>query len=142
MTTRALAIRNAVLTKLRAASVAGVTSERVFADLRQALHSTLRPFIVVDMGDEETPVREYSKKVRAQAITVRIIEDAADPYAAIDPIRIAAHALIMADKTLGGLCDSIEEGATSRERTDLDVPIGSLVTTYLARYTTALEALT
>jgi len=216
MTTRALQIRDAILTKLRAASVAGVTSERVFSDLKPALMSTLRPAIVVDMGDEEQPVREYTKRRRAQSITVRIIEDAADPYAALDPIRIAVQALIMGqpaaysitssswsggyltcnvasstglstgskvtlanmqtalnatwavhdipgatsfriamadptltdgvgtatDTTLSSLIDSIEEGATSRERADLDVPIGSLTTTYLARYTTTAELLT
>jgi hypothetical protein len=142
MSTRALQIRDSILVKLRAASVAGVTSDRVFSDLKPALLSALRPAIVVDMGDEETPERKYGKVHRGQSITVRIIEDAADPYAALDPIRIAAHALIMADKTLSGLCETIEEGATSRERADLDVPIGSLTTTYLARYTTTAELLT
>lgn len=216
MTTRALQIRDAVLTKLRAASVAGVTSERVFSDLRQALHSTLRPAIVVDMGDEEQPTREYSQRRRDISITVRIIDDAADPYAAIDPIRIAVHARLMdapttysvtsstwaggyltcnvassaglsagssvtlsamqsglnarwtiydvpgatsfriamtnptltdgvgvaTDTTLSAIIDNIEEGGSSRDRADLDVPIGSLTTTYRVRYTTALESLT
>jgi len=217
MSTRALQIRDAILIKLRAASVAGVTSDRVFSDLKPALMSALRPAIVVDMGDEEAPVREYGKVRRAQAITLRIIEDAADPYAALDPIRIAAHARIMdqpttytvtsstwaggyltcndassaglmagstvqlanmqtalnaawtvydiptgatsfriamadptltdgigiaTDVTLSSLIINIEEGATSRERADLDVPIGSLVTTYLVRYVTSLEDLT
>jgi hypothetical protein len=217
MSTRALAIRDAILIKLRAASVGGVPSERIYSDLRQALHASLRPAIAVDMGDEDPPVREYSKRRRAQAITISIIEDAADPYTALDPIRIAVHARIMSqpttyavtsstwsggyltcnvasaaglmagssvaltgmqaalnatwpvydiptgatsfriamadptltdgvgtatDVTLSALIDSIEEGGTSRERADLDVPIGSLVTTYLVRYTTSLEALT
>jgi hypothetical protein len=47
-----------------------------------------------------------------------------------------------ADVTLSSLVDSIEEGATSRERADLDVPIGSITTLYLARYTTTGELLT
>ncbi len=217
MTTRSLQIRDAILTKLRATLVAGVTSERVFSDIKPALLSALRPAIVVDMGDEETPERKYGKVHRGQAITVRIIEDATDPYAALDPIRIAAHARIMSqptvytvtssawsggyltcnvgsaaglmagskvyfanmqtalnvvwtvhdiptgatsfriamsdptltdgigiatDITLSSLITSIEEGATSRYRDDLDVPIGLLTTTYLARYTTTAELLT
>lgn len=141
MTTRALAIRNAILVKLRASPVAGIPSARVYADLRQALNSALLPAIVVDLGDEPTPVREYGKRGRSVSIIVSILADGADPYTSIDPIRVAAHGLIMLDKTLGGLCNTIEEGDTSRTRADLDRPIGSLITVYTVPYTTAGEVL-
>ena len=140
MASRALAIRNAVLTTLRASAVAGIPSARIYADLRDAIHT--RPSIVVDMGDEDPPANKFGKRTRTLALTVRILVDGADPFAVIDPIRLAAHARIMADKTLGGLCETLEEGASSRERADMDVSIASLTTTYTARYTTALEALT
>jgi len=140
--TRALAIRNAVLTVLRSSAVAGVPSTRIFSDLRQAIESDQRPAIVVDMGDEDPPINEYGKKRRSIGLTVRILADGTDPFTIIDPVRLAAHARIMADKTLGGLCTTLEEGASSRDRADMDVQLGSLVTSYMARYTTALEALT
>lgn len=139
MATRALSIRNAVLTTLRASAVAGIPSTRIYADLRDAIHT--RPSIVVDLGDEDAPTNEYGKRRRTVALTVRILADGADPFASIDPVRLAAHARIMADKTLGGLCDTLEEGASSRDRADMDVSIASLTTVYTARYTTALEAL-
>jgi hypothetical protein len=127
---------------LREAQPGGVPADQVFADLRQALARALRPAIVVDMGDEEAPVREYHKRRRRLALTVRILADGADPFAVIDPIREAAHAVLMADKTLGGLCETVEEGGSSRDRADLDVQIGSLVTVYEAVYVTSGEALT
>lgn len=140
MASRALAIRNAVLTSLRASAVAGVPTDRIYSDLRDAI--LIRPSIIVDIGDEDPPVKIYEAHNRTVALTVRILAEGADPLAAIDPIRLAAHARIMADKTLGGLCDDINEGVSSRDRADMDVQIGSLVTTYLARYTTTGEALT
>jgi len=140
MATRALAIRNAVLTTLRASAVAGIPADRIYADLRDAIHT--RPSIVVDMGDEDAPAKVYSNRNRTVALTLRILAEGADPFTAIDPVRIAAHARIMADKTLGGLCDGIDEGASSRDRADMEVSIASLVTTYVARYSTDLEALT
>ena len=139
MASRALAIRNAVLTTLRASAVAGIPADRVYADLRDAIHT--RPSIVVDMGDEDPPDNKFGKRTRTLALTVRILADGADPFTVIDPIRLAAHARIMADKTLGGLCETLEEGTSSRERADMDVSIASLTTVYTARYTTALEAL-
>lgn len=139
MATRALSIRNAVLTTLRASAVAGIPADRIYADLRDAIHT--RPSIVVDLGDEDPPTNEYGKRRRTVALTVRILADGADPFTGIDPVRLAAHARIMADKTLGGLCDTLEEGASSRDRADMDVSIASLTTVYTARYTTALETL-
>ncbi len=141
MSTRALRIRDAVLTKLRAASVAGVTSERVFSDLKPALLSAMRPAIIIELGDEDAPINEFGARRRSIAVTLRILADGADPYAVIDPIRLDAHAAIMADKRMGGLCDSIEEGGSSRDRVDLDVPIGSLTTIYQAKYTTTGDLL-
>ena len=140
MASRALSIRNAVLTKLRAAPVGGIPASRIYADLRQAIQT--RPSIVVDLGEEDQPVNEYGKRRRTVALTVSILADGADPFTTIDPIRIAAHAAIMADKTLGGLCETLEEGASSRDRADMDVMVGSLITVYSARYTTTAELLT
>lgn len=265
MTTRALVIRDAILADLRAAAPGGVLAANIHADLRQAIAVGKRPAIVVDMGDEDAPVREYSKRLRNIGITVRILADGADPFAVIDPIREAVHASVMggmskdglisggavtpaasgqvdkvdtaaltcmlastvehvlatvnkaitrpatnvakvnsitvnssaaiavvagtdgtttafsetrgaaggppilpagsieiaqvrvtsaasavitsgqiiaADVTLRGLADGIEEGASARQRVDLDVQIGSLVTVYQAKYTTTGEALT
>ncbi len=140
MATRALSIRDAILTTLRASAVAGIPDTRIYADLRDAIHT--RPSIVVDLGDEDQPTNEYGKRRRTVALTVRILADGADPFTVIDPIRIAAHARIMADKTLAGKCETLEEGASSRDRADMDVSIASLTTVYTARYTTGLEALT
>jgi hypothetical protein len=141
MASRALRLRDAALDLLREAQPGGVPADQVFADLRQALARALRPAIVVDMGDEEAPVREYHKRRRSLAITLRILADGPDPFAVIDPIRLETHAVMMTDTTLGGLCETLEEGGSSRDRVDLDVPIGSLVTVYQARYTTSGEAL-
>jgi hypothetical protein len=140
MPTRALAIRDAILTTLRASAVAGIPAARIYADLRDAIHT--RPSIVVDLGDEDAPTNEYGKRRRTVALTVRILADGADPFTSIDAIRIAAHTRIMADKTLAGKCETIEEGASSRDRADMDVMVGSLTTVYTARYTTTAELLT
>jgi len=142
MTTRALSIRNALIDALQDAEPASVEAEHIHTDLRQALGKSQRPAIVVEMGDEDAPEREYNTRRRAVALTVRLLADGTDPFAVIDPIREAAHAAIMADKTLGGICDNLEEGSTSRERADLDVPLGAVTTVYRAVYTTTGEALT
>ena len=141
VSTRALQIRDYILGVLRDAGPGGVQSASVHADLMQAISAGNRPAIVVDMGNEDTPVREYGNRIRTISIGVRLLADGADPFAVIDPIREAAHAAVMDDKTLGGLAEEIEEGASNRQRVDLDVQIGSLVTTYSVRYITSGEAL-
>jgi len=141
MATRALQIRNAVLSALRAAPVGGVAASSVYADLRQAISFGQRPAIVIDMGDEDAPERKYNQRERALSLTLRILADGADPYAVIDPIREAAHAVVMLDKTQGGLANNTEEGGSSRDRVDLDVPIASLLTVYQFKYTTPGDAL-
>jgi hypothetical protein len=142
MISRPLALRNALLAVLQNASPGGLGADYIYSDLRQAIARNLRPAIIIELGDEDAPIREYNHRRRSIALTLRILADGADPYAAIDPIRIDAHTAIMSDKTLGGLCDSLEESASNRERADLDVQIGSLTTIYTARYTTAAELLT
>ncbi len=79
MATRALAIRNAILTTLRASAVAGIPADRIYADLRDAIHT--RPSIVVDMGDEDAPAKVYSNRNRTVALTLRILAEGADPCA-------------------------------------------------------------
>jgi hypothetical protein len=139
MPTRALAIRDAVLTALRASAVAGVPASRIYADPQDAIST--RPAIIVELGAESQPAKEYSKRRRAISLNLRIIADGADPYAAIDPIRIAAHARLMTDKTLGGKAEMIEEGESRREFADMDMLIGSLATTYTVQYQTSLDSL-
>ena len=129
-----------MLAALRASPVAGIPAARIYADLRDAIHT--RPSIVIDMADEDEPVAKFGKYERTLALTARILVDGADPFAVIDPIRIATHTRIMADAPLRALVESIDEGASSRARADMDVSIASLTTVYTARYTTTLEALT
>jgi hypothetical protein len=137
--TRALAIRNTILAALRQALVSG--SIMVYADLRQALGSGQRPAVIVEMGDESPPTAQYGNRERTLMISVRILADGADPYAEIDPLRIAVHATMMADKTVGGRCTTLTEGNSTRERVDLDVPIAGLMTLYKAHYTTTQDSL-
>ena len=141
MPTRSLQIRDALVSSIRALPVAGVSSDRVFVNLRQAVSAAHRPSIVLEMGDEAAPDKNYNTRARSLEITLRIIADGADPFAVIDPIRMALHALVMADKTLGGVCDNIIEQDSRRERVDLDVQVGALLTTYQVTYTTTGESL-
>jgi hypothetical protein len=141
MATRPLQIRDALVDALKSAAVAGVPRDHIHVNLRQAVASGQRPAIVLDLGDEPEPTRQYDQRQRRVDLTLRILADGADPFAVIDPIREAAHARVMQDKTLGGLCETLVEGPSQRERVDLDVPIGALLTVYQVSYTTRGEAL-
>jgi len=55
---------------------------------------------------------------------------------------IEAGAITLAGVTLRALIDRMEEGPTSRERADLDVPLGALTTVYRATYSTVGDDLT
>jgi len=141
MTTGVLAIRDSMLASIRAASLPGVASDGIFADKSDARGYQLCPLVVLDLGDELAPVSQFGKKQRVFDLIVDIVADGDDPYSVADPIREAVHAVVMADKTIGGLADSIIEGTTIRDRSDIDIRVGKLSTTYSITYFTALDDL-
>jgi len=102
MSTRALAIRNTLIEALRTAAPGGMAADHIHTDLRQALGINQRPAIVVEMGDEDAPERDYSARRRALALTVRVLADGADPFAVLEPLRAGAHAAVMGARQAAG----------------------------------------
>jgi hypothetical protein len=129
----ALDIRNAVVTSLRSAAVAGVPISRVYVDIADGLAKQNRPAIVVEMGDDSIDRREYGRQLRNLSIRLRIIADGSDSYATADPITSAANNRILTSSAIADLVDSLEHGGISRQQSDQG-GLAMVTITFFARY--------
>jgi hypothetical protein len=100
-------ITNAVAVLL--AGTDGVNG-RVFRDRWEALARDEMPAIVVQPQSEDPQINAIPYSDRSLALSVDILISGRPLATLADPIRVDAHALLMADRTLGGLAQNITEG--------------------------------
>jgi len=135
MSSGAIVAYNAFLGTLTAAPLTcgyAVHSNRIAALDRGEL-----PAVVVEMGDEPEPTGEaitLGQVLRYLDVTVAVLVDSATPYTAADDALIETYDLIVADLTLGGACEFVDEGETTRERDGAGV--GSITKTWRIAYRT------
>lgn len=95
------------------------------------------PAVVVEMGDEPAPTGEaitLGQVLRTLDVTTTVLVDSATPYSAADAALIEIYDLIVADLTLGGTAEFVDEGDTTRSRDDAGV--GSITKTWRVAYRT------
>lgn len=100
------------------------------------------PAIAVEMGDEPAPTGEaitIGQVLRYLDVTTTVLVDSATPYSAADDALIEMHDLIVDDLTLGGACEFVEEGDTTRARDDAGV--GYITKTWRVAYRTQRHSL-
>lgn len=137
MTTRSLAIADHIETLL--AGVSGVTTHR---DIVRAIDRAELLALVVEQGDEPAPQVEFiGTSERSIEINVSVVAKGGAPYSRADAPLLAAHNLIMADRSLGGMALDITEGPTNRQRDALEREVGVITKTYTVAYRTASDSL-
>lgn len=137
MTTRSLAIADHIETLL--SGVSGVTIHR---DIVRAIDRAEQLALVVEHGDEPAPQVEFiGTTERAVEINVSVVAKGSAPYSRADAPLLAAHNLIMADRSLGGLALDINEGPATRQRDALEREVGVITKTYTVAYRTASDSL-
>jgi hypothetical protein len=121
------------------ALIPGQTS---FRSRKAALALTEGIAIVVE--PEEEPVRYLANNaaVRELLMVVRILARGEVPDSVADPIRVAMHAALMADPTVGGLCQRIVEQDTKWAYEEADLTAVSLEARYKLIYLNATNSLT
>lgn len=134
MPSKALQIRDAIVSLLRTFPVAGVPASRVFLDEVSAVEHNDAAAIFVEMGDEPAPEFLVGATDRAVEITVGVVGVGADANAAADAVVVATHDTIMADRTLGGVAFNITEGPRRRDRRDLDRRLAKVECAYRVDY--------
>lgn len=93
------------------ASTAGI-SGRVFRDRWEAVARGEMPCLVVEPLGEEPGLTSLPFSDFALTVSVDILISGSPLSTLADPIRVDAHARLMADRTLGGLCHSVDPGPT------------------------------
>lgn len=137
MTSRSLVIADHIETLL--AGVSGVTMHR---DIVRAIDRAEQLALVVEQGDEPAPQAEFvGTRERLVEIKVSVVAKGSAPYSLADAPLVAAHNLIMADRSLGGLALDIDEGPTNRQRDALEREVGVITKTYTVAYRTASDSL-
>jgi hypothetical protein len=93
---------------------------------------------------EEEPVRYLSNfsAVRELILIVRILARGNVPDSTADPVRVAMHAALMADPTVGGLCQRIIEQDTKWSYEEADLTAVSVECRYKLVYLNATNSLT
>jgi hypothetical protein len=100
------------------------------------------PAIVVEMGDEPAPQAEdltIGFVLRYLDARVTVLVDSATPYSAADDALIETYDAIIADETLGGACEFLTEGDTTRDRDSAGV--GAITKTWRIAYRTQRHSL-
>jgi len=83
---------------------------RTFRDRWEALARDEMPAIVIQPQSEDPQINAIPYSDRALSFSLDILISGRPLSVLADPIRVSAHALLMADRTLGGLAQDIVEG--------------------------------
>lgn len=143
MTSRAESIIQALVAALTVPPMTSVVAAHVFRDEEQAIELAILPAVVIAEGDEIAPERINTHDAeRYLDITMTVRATGAVPLSSADPALVESHDRIMADQTLGGLSEEITEGATRRERADLNTKLARVEKAYRIRYRTVDGVLT
>lgn len=137
MTTRAEAIAAHVADLMRTPAMTSVAAIDVYRSLGRALDAETTTALVIEPGDEPEPSGEIvGFEVRRLELRVIAIAKGAEPDTLADAPLLEAHNRLLTDPTLGGLAMRIDEGATKRERADLDRPAAAITKSYIVTYRT------
>lgn len=137
-------MREQILAAL-ATKLAAVPNATVFRSRQSAIARSEGNAILVQPENEQVEKRTSMPGglvLRDFLFDVSVIArgDPADQVA--DPIMTAAHALIMADPTLGGLCAQIIEHSTEWTFNEADLTAVEVLARYKVRYLTSVNDLT
>jgi hypothetical protein len=114
----------------------------VYDNRLSPIERDLLPAVAVEMGDEPAPDGEsitIGQVLRYLDVKVSILVDSATPYSAADAALIETYDRVIADQTLGGTCEFLEEGDTTRERDSAGV--GVITKTWRVAYRTSRYSL-
>lgn len=114
---------------------------QVYRSRVEAFARNEAPVIVVEPADETASEMSTCKLDWTLSVLVAIHTRGNVPDQLADPIRVSAHGLLMADRTLGGLALDIIPTATDPQRDKADLTSLWLVCTYKVRYRTAANDL-
>ena len=92
--------------------------------------------MVIEPGGETAREMSTCKLDWTLPVLVAIYTRGSIPDQLADPIRVSAHGLLMADRTLGGLALDIVPVGTDPQRDKADLTSLWLVCTYQVRYRT------
>lgn len=130
MTTKREQILQAIKAKLTA--IPGMISvERTRED---ALTRSESPSAVITWSGERKKPVSYGVVDKLLSVHVAYYTRGAVPDQVADQYIEAGHALLLADKTLGGLTLDLSEDRTDVETDESDLPTGWIVVTYIAWY--------
>lgn len=126
------------------ATLAGTTgvSNRIYRSRVEAFARNEAPAIVVEGGRETAAVISNCKLDWSMDVLVAIYARGNIPDQLADPVRVSAHAKLMADRTIGGLAMDIVPTSVDPQLEAADQPALWMVCTYQVRYRTAATDLT
>ncbi|MBS1188912.1 MAG: hypothetical protein H6R10_704 [Rhodocyclaceae bacterium] len=141
MASKAEQIMQAIVTLLTVPPMSSVPSADVHRDVTVAIDSAVSAAIAVEEGDEPEPSL-FTIGVADRVLDVRLTALAKGHAASslADAPMVEAHNRLMANLTLGGLADDIEEGPSSRERAQREKPVAAITKTYRVRYRTGARS--
>ena len=141
MSSKALHIRDAVITALSTPALTGIGAGGVSVDPDYAFEARDLPVVAVYLGDETTSVVMIGADDHTLTLTVRIISKGSDAFANGDAILVLAHARIVADRTLGGKALDVRSMGIRRSRDVLEVPVAVAEMDYAVDYRTTETSL-
>ena len=116
-----------------------VMTDVVFHDRPFSLEQDKLPSIDVDILDAQP--EQLSKSVHAYEVAVAVTVQAADDLALdkssaeiADPLVASIHALLMQDRTLGGLCAQINPAGRRQRRADMDGSLRAVESLWSIKY--------
>lgn len=119
---------------------AGISGQ-VFRDRWEAVARNEMPAIVIEPQSEDDDVLTTTETLTTTLrVNVDVLISGAPLSTLADPVRVSAHALLLADATLRGLIISIYP--TGRQWDAVSGEIGVLRCSYAVRYRTSLGSLT
>jgi hypothetical protein len=128
-------ILSALVTLLIGSTSAG---SNVFRSRAASVTRDETPAIIV-RPEEDVPEKQFA------GVTIDLLTVAVDVYTRgdvpdqlADPVIAAAHTLIMADPTIGGLAAQIIKGPSKWEDADADQTAGKATFLYHVKYTTSI----
>jgi hypothetical protein len=129
-------LREQIVAAIAATLTGTPAGSNVFRSRVVPITRGLSPAIVVTPTGEEVNPTLGTKATRKLDVRVEVIARGSIPDNAADATCVSAHAKIMADKRLGGLCVGIGERGTNWDIQDADLDAVSVVTTYTVVYQT------
>jgi hypothetical protein len=140
MTTRREQILAAVATTL--AATTGATG-RVYRSRQEAFSRNESPSVVIEPGPSTATAEPVStcKIDWTFTLVIEVYARAAVPDQAADPVVKSIHALLMADRTLGGLIMDIWPGSRDPDFAAAETAAVREVLTYEIRYRTSVTDL-